>query len=174
MEKQYNVQLQSENIDYIKLSVDLIDDYLVMVNDEDIQKQISKNKRVYTYDDELAWVKEKIEKQDIIFSMLERSTGNFIGNVEFMKVNNGSAEFGICITPTYQNNHYGTEAIKAMIDYGFNKLNLNEIYLIVFSNNKRAIHCYKKLGFVEYKVEKNVTTIDEEVVDDIYMRLKKK
>lgn len=39
MKKQYNVLLQSENIDYVELNVDLIDGYLLMVNDEDIQKK---------------------------------------------------------------------------------------------------------------------------------------
>ena len=173
MKKQYKAILQSENIDYIELNIDLINDYLLMVNDQDIQKKISKKIRTYTYDEELAWVKEKLEEKAIIFSMIERTTGNFIGNIEFMKVNNGSAEMGICITPSYQNMHYGTEAIKTMIDYAFNKIKLDEIYLIVFSNNHRAIHCYKKIGFVEYKVEKNVAIIDNENVDDIYMKLKK-
>lgn len=105
--------------------------------------------------------------------MIERTSGNFIGNVEFMEINNGSAEMGISITPFYQNKHYGTEAINSMINYGFNKINLDEINLVVFSNNIRAIHCYKKFGFVEYKIDKNVTVIDEEPVDDVYMKLKK-
>lgn len=173
MKKQYKVVLQSENIDYVELDIDLINDYLLMVNDEDIQKKISTKRRVFTYDDELVWVKRKIEEQAIIFSMIERATGNFIGNVEFMEMNSNSAEMGISITPSYQNKHYGTEAIKTMIDYAFDVINLNEINLIVFSNNQRAIHCYKKFGFVEYKVEKNVTVIDNENVDDIYMKLKK-
>lgn len=171
--QKYKVILQSENIDYVELNIDLINDYLLMVNDEDIQKKISTKIKVYTYDDELAWVKSKLEEQAIIFSMIDRITGNFIGNVEFMEMNNGSAEMGISITSSYQNKHYGTEAIKTMIDYGFNVIKLDEINLIVFSNNQRAIHCYKKLGFVEYKVEKNVVVIDNENVDDIYMKLKK-
>jgi len=173
VKNQYKVLLHSENIDYVELDIGLIDDYLLMVNDENIQKKISTKRRVYTYDDELVWIKDKISDKAVIFSMIERITGNFIGNVELTEINNDTAEMSISITSSYQNKHYGTEAIKSMIDYAFNVMNLNEINLIVFSNNQRAIHCYKKLGFVEYRVEENVAVIDNENVDDIYMMLKK-
>ena len=45
---------------------------------------------------------------------------------------------------------YGTEAIKLILDYGFNYLNLNNIKLDVIEFSERAIACYKKCGFKEY------------------------
>ena len=36
-----------------------------------------------------------------------------------------------------------------MIDYGFDKLNLNKIWLGVNSENKAAVKSYKAAGFVE-------------------------
>lgn len=173
MKNKYKVLLQSENINYVEVNESLIDDYLLMVNNEEIQKQISTKRRIYTYEDELNWVKQKKEENAVIFSMIESQSGKFVGNVEFMEINNGEAEIGITITPSYQNKHYGTEAMKTMIDYGFNVMNLERINLVVFSNNKRAIHCYKNLGFIEYDVEKNVAVIDNESIDDIYMTLKR-
>lgn len=169
----YQALFQSENLDFINLSVDLINDYLVMINDEDIQKKILTKRKVYTYEDRVLWVKRKLEEQAIIFSIIERSSGNFVGNIEFMDLKSETAEIGITITPSYQNKHYGTEALKKMIEYGFNVLGLNEINLVVYSNNVRAIHCYKKLGFIETRVEKNVAIIDGQSVDDIYMKLGK-
>lgn len=169
----YNIILQSENIDYVKINNELIDDYLIMVNDKEIQKSISSKERTFTYEDEENWVFNKLENKDIIFSMIERKTNEFIGNIELMDVNETSAEIGICITPKKQDKHYGIEALKTIIDHAFNKLGLNEITLIVFSNNKRAIHCYKKLGFIEYKIDKNVCKRDNEMIDDIHMKLLK-
>ncbi len=90
-----------------------------------------------------------------------------------MSIERNFAEIGICITPKCQHKHYATEAIKTMIDYGFNNLRLDEITLSVFSNNKHAIDCYKKLGFKEYKVDKNAYKIDNEDIDDVYMKIKK-
>lgn len=165
----YNVITESENIDFIKINQNLIDDYLIMVNDENVQKYIYKNKKVFSYDDELNWVNEKLNQNATIFSMIEKSTGNFIGNFEFMDIEEGSSEIGICITPKYQNKHFGKEAMLSMIEYGFQILKLKEINLTVYSTNKRAINLYKKLGFEEYKREKNIIGIDGPL-DYIYMK----
>ena len=170
----YKVIFDSLNIYFVEVNTDLINDYLLMVNDENVQKRISVNRRIYTYEDELSWVKDKVNNNASVFSMIEKNSGAFIGNVEIMNIENKSGELGICITPKFQDKHYGSEAINRMIKYGFEKLNLDELTLVVFSNNLRAVHCYKKAGFVEYKKELNVTNIDGENVDDIYMVLKRR
>ena len=41
----------------------------------------------------------------------------------------------------------GTDALRLLLDYGFNILNLNSIKLIVHESNQRAVRCYEKLGF---------------------------
>ena len=57
----------SEKIDYIRVSFDLIDDYLVMVNDKEIQRFISRKERVYSREDEVNWIKSKLEKKAYVF-----------------------------------------------------------------------------------------------------------
>jgi len=42
---------------------------------------------------------------------------------------------------------YGTEAIRLVLDYGFNTLNLHNIMLSVHADNHAGISCYKKVGF---------------------------
>jgi RimJ/RimL family protein N-acetyltransferase len=49
---------------------------------------------------------------------------------------------------TYWNKGYGTEALKLLLKHGFETLNLNRIFLRVYEDNPRAIHCYEKVGFV--------------------------
>lgn len=65
---------------------------------------------------------------------------------------------------------YGKKALSLFVDYCFNVLGYDYVTLVVFSNNVRAIHMYKSLGFYEYKVEENVKTLFDEKVDDIYMK----
>lgn len=67
----------------------------------------------------------------------------------------------------------GTEAIKAFLDYLFNTFNLDRVILVVFSENKNAIDCYNYIGFKEYKRDEAVGVIDNKVVDDIYMEIKR-
>ena len=165
-----NIVFKSERLDFVNVTMDFIDDYLIMINDPMIQECISMHKGIYTYENEVNWVNSKLNEGASVFSIVERSSGNFVGNIEFMRINNGRAELGVCLTPKFINRHYGTEAISRMIQYGFENLGLSVIELIVFSNNYRAIRCYSKLGFVEYKVEENVKEVDGVSVDNIHMR----
>lgn len=47
------------------------------------------------------------------------------------------------------NKGYGTEAIRLLLDYGFNYMNLHSVKLELMSFNERALKCYKKCGFKE-------------------------
>ena len=80
--------------------------------------------------------------------MIEKKTNEFIGNIEIIKINNNIGEIGIAITPKKQDNHFGQEAIKRLIEYAFNKLNLEGLELNVYDFNPRGIKCYEKVGFV--------------------------
>lgn len=61
-----------------------------------------------------------------------------------------NAEAGIAIgEEEYRSKGYGTEAMKLLLEYRFNYLNLHNINLKVLDVNERAIKCYKKCGFKE-------------------------
>lgn len=42
---------------------------------------------------------------------------------------------------------YGREALSLLVDYAFQKLNLNSLMLRVYSFNERAIRSYRAVGF---------------------------
>ncbi len=153
MEK-YERIFESENIDYINLNKSLIEDYLEMVNHPEVANKISHNPRTYTYEEELAWVNENLEKKKLIFSMIEKKTGEYIGNVEIMHIKNNIGEIGISITPKKQSKSFGTEAMKAIIKYGQEEIGLDGFELNVYKTNKKAIHCYEKVGFVQAGIGK--------------------
>lgn len=161
----YNIVFDSERINFINISYDLINDYLNMVNDKEVSKFISKKDRIFTFEQEKQWIYEKLEEKALVFSMLEKDTNKFIGNIEIMNINNNIGELGISITREMQDKHYGTESIKRIIEYGFNELKLEGFALDVFTTNKRAIHCYEKLGFI--------STEKDKTEEDIHMILKK-
>ena len=150
----YEVMFESEKIYYIKVNEKLVDDYLIMINDPEVQKFISKKYKLYTKEGELEWIKEKLENNDIIFSMIDKETKKFIGNIEIMDIKDGNGELGISITSSMQDKHYGQEALKTIIDYVFNTLKLEDLGLNVYDFNERAIHCYEKVGFVKAGVGK--------------------
>ena len=142
------IVFESENIEYVHVSEDLIDDYLEMVNDFDnVRRYISSDLTKYSHEGEVAWVKKKLDNKELCYSMIEKSSKKFIGNIELMNVHDKQAELGISITGSMQDKGYGTEAIKRIIRFAFKQLELEMIYLNVFNKNLRAIRCYEKVGF---------------------------
>lgn len=66
-----------------------------------------------------------------------------------LDLENGSAEFGIAIGEKGEwNKGYGTDALRAICDFGFGELRLARISLHVYEGNDRARRSYAKAGFV--------------------------
>ena len=146
-----NVIFESENIIYVRPSFDLVPQYLEMVNDiENVAKFIGERRTLLTEQEEIDYIKDKMDKDATMFSMLEKDTREFIGNIEFFNRVDDEAEWGIVITTNKQNKGYGKEALLRSVEYGFNELDLKRIYLEVYANNPRAIHIYENCGFKEY------------------------
>ena len=58
------------------------------------------------------------------------------------------AELGIVIgARDYWGRGYGTDAVQTLTGWAFDMLNLNRVFLRVFADNARAIHCYEKVGY---------------------------
>ena len=153
---------ESKNIRFVEVSEVLVPNYLTMVNDyEHVGKLIGGSQKTYTAEQEIKWVRGKLEEKAVVFSMLEKKTGEFIGNIELMDVTESSGELGIAITAAKQDLGFGTEAICAMIRYGMDELGLDRISLKAWPYNVRAIHVYEKCGFTEY----NRTS------DDVFMEI---
>ena len=86
------------------------------------------------------------------FVMVLREGGLPIGSICLLGLNpvDRNAELGIFIGETeYHSKGYGAEAIRLLLEFGFNTLGLHNIVLHVNAENARAIACYKKCGFRE-------------------------
>ena len=155
----YEVVFESERIYYVKITDKLVHEYLNMINDEKVQKFISHKKKVYTLEKELDWIKRKLEENALIFSMIDKETNAYIGNIEIMSIENNIGELGITITPNMQDKHYGQEAIKTLIEYAVIILKLDGLELNVYDTNERGIHCDEKVGFIKDGIGKTAEDI---------------
>ena len=154
----------SKRIDFVPVSETLLPDYLAMVNDYDrVGRFIGPRRDPISEEKERRWVQKKLAENTPLFSMIEKRSGAFIGNIEFMDVTDGTAELGVAITASMQEKGYGTEAILAMIRYGMDQLGLTRIFLKVYPDNARAIHVYEKCGFREY----------DRTAEDVFMEITK-
>ena len=94
--------------------------------------------------------------------MLDKKSGDFIGNIEMSPIGDETGELGIAITKSKQDLGYGQEAIRRFVGYGVTDLGLKRVVLKVFPENERAVHVYEKCGFREY----------DRKGDDVFMEIK--
>ena len=141
---------ESDNISFVRVSELLVKDYLDMVNDmEHVERFIGGPHEPFTEEQERGWVRKKLEENALVFSMLEKKSGRFVGNIEFMDVHDSAAELGIALTAAMQDMGYGTEGVLVLTAYGMEQLGLERIVLRTNPDNARAIHVNEKCGFRE-------------------------
>jgi RimJ/RimL family protein N-acetyltransferase len=91
-----------------------------------------------------------IKGNNKIFGIVDKETDKLIGGVGLHDIDfiNGMGMYGIYIgEKEFRGKGYGKEATFLLMDYGFNILNLYNIYLMVFEYNKTAVKCYERWGF---------------------------
>jgi RimJ/RimL family protein N-acetyltransferase len=100
-------------------------------------------------------LKEEIEKESIKndqfdFSIHILGDDRFIGFISLMGINwvHGTAWVGIGIGERDDwGKGYGTDAMRVLLRYAFEELNLYRVNLNVFEYNPRAVRSYEKVGF---------------------------
>jgi len=97
------------------------------------------------------WFENKLnDKINKMFGIEEQATNEFIGIIGLNNTDliNRSAELYIYIgDENYWGKGLGSDAMKTLVEFAFEELNLHRLSLTVFSYNTRAIKAYKKVGF---------------------------
>jgi RimJ/RimL family protein N-acetyltransferase len=91
------------------------------------------------------------QEKPLAIDYREDSTWRLIGNSGFFDIDHRahSAEIGIMIgDKSMWNQGFGTEAMGLLLRHGFETLNLNRVFLRVYSSNPRAVRSYEKSGFI--------------------------
>jgi RimJ/RimL family protein N-acetyltransferase len=86
------------------------------------------------------------------FIIAEKETESYIGQIDLMGIDwkNRCAELGIVIgQKECLGRGIGTEAIRLLLMFAFDRMNLNRVELRVHDYNERAYNCYLKCGFRE-------------------------
>ena len=148
-----------------------IEKFTEWMNDFETTDYTGRSAYITTLEGEKKYFEENIDK-DYNFFIVTLDNDKLIGTVGLERYNsiNRTATLGIFIgDKEYRSQGYGTEAIKLILDYGFNYLNLNNIKLELISFNERALKCYKKCGFKEYGRRRKSKFINGKYYDTIEM-----
>ena len=100
------------------------------------------------------WFSRAVEqqgKENYHFVMCRLDNSQPIGTISLFHLDqtNGNAGVGISIgEKELWGQGYGTDAMNALLDFGFGQLRLERIWLEVYDYNDRARRSYEKSGFV--------------------------
>jgi RimJ/RimL family protein N-acetyltransferase len=120
-------------------------------NDPEVTASLGGFSTGYSFADLKDWFEYHRKKKDeLLLSIVDKNSESCIGHVGLYNIDYRirSAEFAIMIgDKEFWGKGIGRICTKFLIDYGFNELNLNRIYLSLLSSNERALNLYTSLGF---------------------------
>lgn len=123
------------------------------------------NTDVIQEDKHLAWFERYMKlDNDFIFVILAKDLDNLpVGQISLYNINweISRAEYGRLMIghPIAKGKGYARQATALLLDFAFNTLDLNEVFLEVKSDNKSAIAIYESAGFSITKQSSNLITM---------------
>jgi len=115
------------------------------------------------------------DKNKLYFSIGDIEKNAFVGMARLNPIDwiNSNACVGVDIFKPERNKGYGTLAMKCIVKYCFDYLNMNRCWLFVLDSNEPAKHIYEKIGFkVEGKQREGIYR-DGKYVDYVMMSMLK-
>ena len=97
------------------------------------------------------WEQDQRVQNEIAFAVCDKETDVFIGTTGLYRIEwvMRTAEFRVFLgNKKFWNRGIGAECTKLMVIYGFDKLNVNKVFLGVNADNGGAVRAYEKAGFV--------------------------
>ena len=156
------------------------DDYQIwtwFMNDSRITDGFNTTKVVSTIDKKKDLL-EKISKDPTkkVFTIVNKGNDKMLGMIDLFDIDYIDWTAGLWIAIWDYDEHnkwYWTDAINAILLFGFYTLNLRNVDLYVFSFNEKAIKCYQKVWFQEYGRRKKIHYCNGRFRDKIYMDITK-
>ncbi len=148
-----------------------VEKFTEWLNDFEITDYLGRSDALVTLEGERQYLQSDSNSQ-AKFAIITLDKDEIIGTISLEKINQTHriATLGIFIgNKEYWSQAYGTEAIRLILDYGFNYMNLHSIKLNLMSFNERALKCYKKCGFKEAGRIRESRYINGKYYDTIYM-----
>jgi RimJ/RimL family protein N-acetyltransferase len=124
--------------------------YRDWINDEEIALLVDRYLPASEFQHKEFYASLQRDRSKIFFSVLQTPGNKFVGVCALKNIDskNRKAEFYICLNGP-RGKGLGKETTQKCLDYAFDTLNLNRVYLYTPSYNKAALQCYKGVGFKE-------------------------
>jgi [ribosomal protein S5]-alanine N-acetyltransferase len=120
--------------------------------------------------------KEYEKNEEITWGINLKETDQLIGICCLGSFDEGArrAELGYDIAQAKWGRGYATEAIRAVVDFGFNCMNLNRIEATITPGNDASVQVLKKLNFIQEGIFRERDLIKGKLEDGILMSILKR
>lgn len=145
------------------------------MNDFQVTDYTGRSFQIVSIDNEIEYFEKNVNSPGDFF-IVTLEDDKLIGTIGFKDIDNINrcAELGIMIgNENYRGKGIGKEAIKLLLDFGFNYLNLNSVNLCFMEFNERARKCYTSCGFKEAGRIRQCKYINGKYYDSIKMDILK-
>lgn len=146
------------------------------ISDEKIQSLYSEP--VYTTKEEVKELLDKYigsyEKDDYYrWAIIKKSSSECIGQIAYFLVDsrNNFAEIEYCIGSHFQCKGFATEATKAVIEYGFNQMNLHKVQICTKTINAPSRRVIEKCGLTYEGTLRDYFYMNGEYVGRLYFSI---
>ncbi|MDP4146028.1 MAG: GNAT family protein [Bacillota bacterium] len=108
-----------------------------------------------------------------IFKVVDGEDNKVIGHIQLIRIDYElkTAVIGRVVigNPELRGKGIGSEVLNKLLKISFEEMGLETIRLNVYDFNKRAMACYKKVGFIVEKIIENASEFQEEKWTNIAM-----
>lgn len=120
------------------------------------------------------WEHDRSSPEEVTFAVCDNVSNEFVGTTGLYRIHwvMRTGEFRVFLgDKRVWNRGIGTECAKLMVVYGFEKLNLNKVWLGVNAENIGGVRAYEKAGFVHEGVLRQEQYRNFQYYDAIRMSL---
>lgn len=138
---------------------------LEWMHDESVVKDLNRNFGAMKIEDCLRFIENSKDESVNLHMAIVDDKDEYMGTVSLKDIdaNKKFAEFGITIRKCAMGSNISTDAMKAMLSYGKEKLAIRDIFWCVDPKNVRALRFYDKNGYKRVKFDElNVNVHYEE------------
>ena len=144
---------------------------LELINDPKTEKMLGGGSFPVSEAGQAKWIADQTGRTDVLRCIVadQSNPEQGIGTVILSDIDykNGVAQVHVKLAATCHRNGYGSDALKALVNYAFKEMRLNCVYAHVLSYNEPSQKLFCKCGFQKEGILRSRTYKDGKYVDTI-------
>jgi len=166
--------IKGKNIFLQPLAISDLDFMLSLVNDQEITFWEAKNEFPISKSEQEKWFKENLNK-GYRYIIYDNKTNKKVGYFSF-KITNQTSRTGkiaLKFIKEARGKNYGTDTLKLMMSYLFNKMNMHRLFTSIVAYNKGSLKLFENCGWIVEGSERQSIFMNKKYHDNFMVSILK-